>query len=108
MADWWQYRRATPMTNKLTIAFTRREAELYRSHGLLEEARQLYRQVMDEAGTLGPSLAASLQEKIRNLEDELAQLDRRLDAALTGQGGIVFVTGDAGRGKTALMRAVGV
>jgi hypothetical protein len=31
------------MTNKLTIAFTRREAELYRSHGLLEEARQLYR-----------------------------------------------------------------
>jgi tetratricopeptide (TPR) repeat protein len=63
------------MTNKLTIAFTRREAELYRSHGLLEEARQLYRQVMDEAGTLGPSLAESLQEKIRKLEDELSQLD---------------------------------
>ncbi len=64
-----------PMTNKLTIAFTRREAELYRSHGLLEEARQLYRQVMDEAGTLGPSLAESLQDKIRKLEDELAELD---------------------------------
>ena len=63
------------MTNKLTIAFTRREAELYRSHGLLEEARQLYRQVMDEAGTLGPSLAESLQEKIRKLEDELAELE---------------------------------
>ncbi len=63
------------MTNKLTIAFTRREAELYRSHGLLEEARQLYRQVMDEAGTLGPSLATSLQEKIRALEGELAELD---------------------------------
>jgi hypothetical protein len=63
------------MTNKLTIAFTRREAELYRSHGLLEEARQLYRQVMDEAGTLGPSLAESLQDKIRKLEDELAELD---------------------------------
>jgi tetratricopeptide (TPR) repeat protein len=63
------------MTNKLTIAFTRREAELYRSHGLLEEARQLYRQVLDEAGTLGPSLAESLQEKIRKLEDELAELD---------------------------------
>jgi len=63
------------MTNKLTIAFTRQEAELYRSHGLLEEARQLYRQVMDEAGILGPSLAESLQEKIRQLEDELAELD---------------------------------
>jgi len=63
------------MTNKLTIAFSRREAELYRSHGLLEEARQLYRQVLDEAGVLGPSLAESLQEKIRDLEDELAELD---------------------------------
>ena len=29
-----------PMTNKLTIAFTRREAELYRSHGLLEARRE--------------------------------------------------------------------
>ena len=63
------------MTNKLTIAFTRREAELYRSHGLLEEARQLYRQVLDEAGALGPSLTASLQEKIGNLEEELAELE---------------------------------
>ena len=64
-----------PMTNKLTIAFTRREAELYRSHGLLEEARQLYRQVLQEAGTLGPSLTASLQEKIGKLEEELAELE---------------------------------
>ena len=65
-----------PMTsNKLTIAFSRREAELYRSHGLLEEARQLYRQVLDEAGTLGPSLVESLQDKIRRLEDDLAELD---------------------------------
>jgi hypothetical protein len=63
------------MANKLTIAFTRREAELYRSHGLLEEARQLYRQVLEEAGTLGPSLTASLQEKIGQLEAELAELD---------------------------------
>jgi hypothetical protein len=63
------------MTNKLTIAFTRREADLYRSHGLLEEARQLYRQVMDEAGTLGPGLTASLKEKINQLEAELAELD---------------------------------
>jgi hypothetical protein len=50
------------MTNKLTIAFTRQEAELYRSHGLLEEAHQLYRQVLDESTTLGPSLETSLQE----------------------------------------------
>lgn len=63
------------MTNKLTIAFTRREADLYRSHGLLEEARQLYRQVLDEVGSLGPGLTASLQEKIGRLEEELAELE---------------------------------
>jgi tetratricopeptide (TPR) repeat protein len=63
------------MANKLTIAFSRREAELYRSHGLLEEARQLYHQVLEESGALGPGLAESLQEKIRQLEDELAELD---------------------------------
>lgn len=63
------------MANKLTIAFSRREAELYRSHGLLEEARQLYRQVLEESGGLGSDLAESLQAKISQLEAELAELD---------------------------------
>jgi ABC-type oligopeptide transport system substrate-binding subunit/DNA-binding SARP family transcriptional activator len=36
-------------------------------------------------------------------ERELAQLDAHLAAALEGQGRIVFVTGEAGSGKTALM-----
>jgi predicted ATPase len=35
-------------------------------------------------------------------EQELAQLDLHLSGALTGQGRVVFVTGDAGSGKTAL------
>ena len=38
-------------------------------------------------------------------ERELAQLDRFLDLALTGQGQVVFVTGEAGSGKTALVQA---
>lgn len=67
-----------PMTQKLTIAFTRREAELYRSHGLVAEARQLYQQVLDGADTLGPDLAAALQEKVRALEDQLSALDTDL------------------------------
>jgi DNA-binding SARP family transcriptional activator len=37
-------------------------------------------------------------------EAELAQLDRHLEAALAGQGQVVFVTGDAGSGKTALIQ----
>ena len=63
------------MTNKLTIIFTRREAELYRSHGLLEEAHHLYRQVLDESTSLGSSLAANLQEKIGQLEKELIEVE---------------------------------
>jgi adenylate cyclase len=37
-------------------------------------------------------------------ERELAQLDGHLKAALAGQGKVVFVTGDAGSGKTALIQ----
>jgi len=36
-------------------------------------------------------------------ERELAQLDEYLNTALAGQGRVVFVTGDAGQGKTALV-----
>jgi ABC-type oligopeptide transport system substrate-binding subunit/DNA-binding SARP family transcriptional activator len=38
-------------------------------------------------------------------ERELARLDGFLDLALEGQGQVVFVTGGAGRGKTALVQA---
>ena len=38
-------------------------------------------------------------------EPELLQLDGFLDMALGGRGRVVFVTGDAGSGKTALLRA---
>ncbi|MEJ2735987.1 MAG: adenylate/guanylate cyclase domain-containing protein, partial [Anaerolineae bacterium] len=38
-------------------------------------------------------------------ERELAWLEDRLDAALAGQGGVVFVSGGPGRGKTALLDA---
>jgi DNA-binding SARP family transcriptional activator len=37
-------------------------------------------------------------------EFELAQLDRYLDGALAGRARVVFVTGDAGTGKTALIQ----
>jgi predicted ATPase/DNA-binding SARP family transcriptional activator len=37
-------------------------------------------------------------------EHELAQLDEFLDLALTGQGWVIFVTGEAGSGKTALVQ----
>ncbi len=63
------------MGNKLTIAFTRREAELYRSQGLFEEAQQLYRDVLSNTDTLGVRLSKSLREQILTIEDELAALE---------------------------------
>jgi DNA-binding SARP family transcriptional activator len=38
-------------------------------------------------------------------ESELARMDRFLDASLDSQGRVIFVTGDAGSGKTALIQA---
>jgi DNA-binding SARP family transcriptional activator len=87
------------------------------------ETTQLYRQIRD--GTLsvpishpGPRLDLAAQpppfldrprkEAERPLfvarERELAQLDHFLNLALAGQGRVVFVTGEAGSGKTALVQ----
>ncbi|MBL0716210.1 MAG: hypothetical protein JJV98_21195 [Desulfosarcina sp.] len=63
------------MGHKLTIAFTRREAELYCSQGLFEEAQQLYRDVLNNSDRLGGRLSKSLQAQIVKIEDELAALE---------------------------------
>ena len=63
------------MSNKFTIAFTRREAELYRSQGLFEEAQQLYRDVLSNSDALGGRLSRSLRLQIQKIEDELAALE---------------------------------
>jgi tetratricopeptide (TPR) repeat protein len=63
------------MGSKITIAFARREAELYRSQGLFEEAQQLYREVLDSSDTLGSRLVKSLRNQILKIEDELAAME---------------------------------
>jgi len=79
------------------------------------ETVALYQQIQAGKLDLPPQLPAFLtEEKARHAferslfvgrEIELAQLDGFLDAALAGQGRVVFVTGDPGRGKTALLEA---
>lgn len=102
------------------------ETELGVEPGL--ETTRLYEQIRD--GALGPEhpplelqqrrpAAAALAPTLLHPEDvpepdrlrfvaregALAWLDAGLDAALNGQGQVVFVTGGPGRGKTALMHA---
>lgn len=69
------------------------------------------------AGSLSQQMESSTPAFINNNEDsipyeieqivgherELIQLEDHLQNAISGNGGIVFVTGEAGRGKTALM-----
>jgi DNA-binding SARP family transcriptional activator/predicted ATPase len=62
----------------------------------------------DRAASLPPFLEAEAPQvempTFVARERELALLDRFLDLALTGQGRVVFVTGEAGSGKTALVQ----
>jgi len=58
-------------------------------------------------GPRAPSRSASLRQPVRQdafvgREQELARLNEHFEAALAGQGQIVFITGSAGSGKTAL------
>ncbi|MCP4539742.1 MAG: tetratricopeptide repeat protein, partial [Chloroflexi bacterium] len=78
-----------------------------------EETSTLYRQIQAGELDLPPQLPTFLTEEgarhevDRPLfvarERELAQLDTSLNAAMAGQGRVIFVTGGPGRGKTTLM-----
>jgi predicted ATPase len=79
------------------------------------ETIDLYRQIQAGQLDLPPQLPAFLtEEKARHefdrplfvgREDELVQLDAFMNAAVAGQGQVIFITGGPGRGKTALMDA---
>ena len=87
-----------------------------------QETRRLFEQIRDgklEAPGLPPSSRSEPPARVPHFleagtvktelpvfvarERELKQLDRFLDLALSGQGRVAFVTGEAGSGKTALL-----
>jgi tetratricopeptide (TPR) repeat protein len=80
-----------------------------------EETAILFQQIQAGKLDLPPQLPAFLtDEKARHKfeqplfvgrESELALLDTFMNAALTGQGQVIFVTGGPGRGKTVLLEA---
>jgi ABC-type oligopeptide transport system substrate-binding subunit/predicted Ser/Thr protein kinase len=82
----------------------------------VSEMMEAYRQVLSIEEDMGekPRLPSFLQEVEGELEverpifvgreHELARLNAHLEKALTGHGQVVFVTGNAGRGKTAILQ----
>ena len=75
--------------------------------------RALYADIRDGAPLAGGRAptqhkqpgSARLAPKLVAREEELAQLNGHLDAALAGEGRLIFVCGEAGSGKTALLEA---
>jgi hypothetical protein len=75
--------------------------------GTLEPPRPAHVRPADLETTLPAFLKQEAGESPRPIfvarERELARLETFLETALTGQGRVVFVTGEAGSGKTALL-----
>ena len=88
-----------------------------------EETTKLYQQIRDgelKAPTLSPAFQIDFKAKLPHFlekestkfetpllvarENELAHLNQFLEQSISGQGKVVFVTGDAGSGKTSLIQ----
>ncbi len=63
------------MSNKMTIALLKKEAELYRSHGLYQEAIAVYDKMLDVASGMHPATRDSIQAKIRRLNREIEEME---------------------------------
>jgi DNA-binding winged helix-turn-helix (wHTH) protein len=61
---------------------------------------QFVAQVIEEAPAASPKLSPDVTNKIVGRKAQLAELEQTLDRALRGQRQVVFVTGEAGIGKT--------
>lgn len=59
------------MNNKISTALIRREADVYRSHGLHQEARELYARFLACGGQVDPGTESTLQRQIRLIELEM-------------------------------------
>ncbi len=57
-----------------------KEAEAYRAHGLLNEAVEMYEEILPLAADAGPNQQSIIQEKISQLRKEIESLDQMEDA----------------------------
>lgn len=66
------------MTRKVTIALTKKEAELYRSHGLHREAITLYTKLLDTTPDIPPTIEQAIKAKIGRIRHEMDAADTAL------------------------------
>ncbi len=94
--------RAAALTTYQTLA---RELEREIQTQPMPETTALYRDILsDRLPRLTPQKKVSPEPHFVGRANELAQLQALLAALRNGQGGIAFISGEAGVGKTALLR----
>ena len=59
------------MAGKITLALMRREANTYRSHGLCEETRDLYKKLLSSSPNLSPEIKADIESQLKQIELEI-------------------------------------
>ena len=59
------------MAGKVAIALIKKEAELYRSHGLYKESLRLYTQLLGAVSDKHPEIKQSLQASIERIKKEV-------------------------------------
>jgi len=59
------------MTGKITLALIRREANTYRSHGLSEEAGDLYKNLLSSSPHLPPEIKADIEYQLKQIDLEI-------------------------------------
>jgi len=59
------------MTGKIALALIRREANTYRSHGLSEEAADLYKKLLSASPNLSPEVKADIEYQLKQIDLEI-------------------------------------
>jgi len=59
------------MIGKITLALIRREANTYRSHGLSEEAADLYKKLLSSSPNLSPEVKADIEYQLKQIDLEI-------------------------------------
>jgi len=114
---WEDLARADPTDEESNLAVARRLADSGDRRGALRQLERLERALRGELGVIASPAVGSLRAELLGpqvqrrsprhplgRDQELARIDRLIDAASSGRGRTLFISGPAGIGKTAILR----
>jgi tetratricopeptide (TPR) repeat protein len=75
----------TPVSCKFTLLLKKRQADTYCSQGLHKEALTIYKRLLATASNIDPDLKSFIQEKIHDIEADMADFSSRREGAITAK-----------------------